>query len=55
MKSFDEMFDLDHDGELNLLEKGAEMAFLSDCFFNDDDDENSDEDSDFDSDTDSDE
>lgn len=54
MKPFDDMFDFDHDGELDPLEKGAEMAFLSDCFF-DDDDENSGDDSDFDSDSDSDE
>ena len=36
MKPFDDMFDFTHDGELDPLEKGAEMAFLSECFFDDD-------------------
>ncbi len=55
MKLFDDMFDFDHDEEVDPLEKGAEMAFFSDCFFDDNDDENSGDDSYFDSDSDSDE
>ncbi len=53
MMPFDHYFDLNHDGKLSPLEKGAEMAFLS-SILDDDESEDDDQDEDFDDDDDDD-